>query len=114
MRFTPRSTSSSTSTPASWRRTRQDFTAGTNSGDRSEAAMSSNTFDGGAAITISRVTLEAMRSSFAASGFQRLAGAEARQQRSRQPPDAAFQVEAGVHGVAGGEQLRLAQHPVLE
>src|SRR6266568_8379916 len=76
--------------------------------------MISNTFDGGAAITISRVTLEAIVSPLAASGFQRLSGAEARQQSGRQPPHATFQIEAGVDGVAGGEELRLAEHPILE
>src|SRR6266568_2896034 len=127
MRFTPRSSSSSTSTPMSCRTTRQAFTDGTNSGYRSYAAMTSNTFDGGAAITISWVTLEAMCSSGLrrgmnprptprrrASGFQRLSGPEALQERGWKPPDAALQVQAGVDGMSGSEQLRLAQHPVLE
>src|SRR6266702_169183 len=89
------------------------FTPRTSSGYRSYAAMTSNTFDGGAAITISWVTLEAMCSS-APSGLQRLSGPEALQERGRQPPDAALQVQAGVDGMSGSEQLRLAQHPVLE
>src|SRR5690348_2870499 len=84
--------------------------------------MMSKTFDGGAAMTISRVTLEAMGflpagmspALLPASGFQRLSGAQARQERGRQPPHAALEVEAGVDRVAGGEHLLVAQHPVLE